>query len=130
LAFTPAEHVRKARRNEEFARSTGAPSICALEWSVTANFYAALHYVQAYFATQNIPFRLHTNRAIAIARDAGLKSIYQDYREMQDSSEAARYEVNGIKLDDLTHIEGCLARLKLAIREADPRVIGGLTEET
>jgi hypothetical protein len=124
LAFTPAEHVRKARANEEFARSLGAPTICALEWSVTANFYAALHYVQAYFASRNVTFKLHTNRATAIARDAGVKMIYQDYREMQDSSEAARYEVNGIKFDDLTYAEACLARVKSAIHEADPKAIG------
>lgn len=123
LAFTPSEHVGKARDNEEFARSLGAPTICALEWSITANFYAALHYVQAYFATQNVTFKLHTNRATAIARDAGLKTIYQDYREMQDSSEAARHEVNGIRLDDLAHAEACLTRVKSAIREPDPRVI-------
>jgi hypothetical protein len=130
LAFTPAEHVGKARENEESARSLGAPTICALEWSVTANSYAALHYVQAYFATQNITFKLHTNRATAIARDTALKTIYQDYREMQDSSEAARYEVNGIKFDDPAYVKACLARVKSAIREADPRVIGWLTEGT
>jgi hypothetical protein len=62
--------------------------------------------------------------------DAGLKTIYQDYREMQDSSEAARYEVNGVKFDDLAHAAACLARVKSAIREADPRVIGELTEGT
>lgn len=130
MIFTSAEHVAKARGNEEFARTLGAPTICALEWSITANFYAALHYVQAYFATQNITFKLHTNRATAIARDAGLKAIYQDYREMQDASEAARYEVNGIESDDLTNAVACLARVKSGIREADPRVIGALTEGT
>jgi hypothetical protein len=124
LAFTAAEHVGKARENEAFARSLGTATLCSLEWAVTVNFYAALHYVQAYFAAQRITFKLHTNRATAIARDARLKAIYQDYREMQDSSEAARYEVNEIKSDDLAHAEACLARVKAAIQEADPRVIG------
>jgi len=79
------------------------------------NFYAALHYVQAYFAAQKIAFKLHTNRATAIARDSKLRGIYQDYRAMQDASEAARYEVNGIKLDDLADAEACLGRVKTAI---------------
>jgi pantothenate synthetase len=124
LAFTAAEHVGKARENEGFARSLDATILCSLEWAVTVNFYAALHYVQAYFAAQKISFKQHTNRATAIARDARLKTVYQDYREMQDASEAARYEVNGIKLDDLAHAEACLVRVKTAIQEADPTVVG------
>jgi hypothetical protein len=100
LASTAVEHVAKARENEAFARSLSPLTLCSLEWAVTVNFYAALHYVQAYFAAQHITLKLHINRATAIARDANLKTIYQDYREMQDSSEAARYEVNGTRFDD------------------------------
>jgi hypothetical protein len=91
---------------------------------VTANFYAALHYVQAYFAAQKISFKLHTNRANAIARDAKLKVVYQDYREMQDASKAARYEVNTIRPEDLAHVEACLSLIKASIREAEPQLIG------
>jgi vancomycin permeability regulator SanA len=91
---------------------------------VTANFYAALHYVQAYFAAQKITFKLHTNRATAIARDPKLKAIYQDYREMQDASEAARYEVNSIKREDLAHVEACLSLIKASIQAAEPKLIG------
>ena len=60
----------KAPESERFARSLDAATLCSLEWAVTVRFYAALHYVQAYFASQKITFRLHTNRASAIARDA------------------------------------------------------------
>jgi hypothetical protein len=95
-----------------------------LEWAVTANFYAALHYVQAYFAAQKITFKLHTNRATAIARDPKLKAIYQDYREMQDASEAARYEVNTIKREDLAYVEACLGLIKASIQSAEPQLIG------
>jgi hypothetical protein len=91
---------------------------------VTANFYAALHYVQAYFAAQKITFKLHTNRATALARDAKLKVVYQDYREMQDASEAARYEVNSIRREDLAHVETCLSLVKASIQQADPAIIG------
>jgi hypothetical protein len=124
LGFTATEHVGKARENERFARSLDAANLCSLEWAVTANFYATLHYVQAYFAAQKITFKLHTNRATAIARDAKLKVVYQDYREMQDASEAARYEVNTIRREDLTHVEGCLSLVKASIQQADPGVIG------
>lgn len=116
LTFTAAEHLGKARENEEFARSLGTTTRCSIEWSVTANFYAALHYVQAYFAARQITFKLHTNRATALARGAKLNGIYQDYRELQDLSEAARYEVNGIKLNDLTQAETCLNRVKMTIQ--------------
>jgi hypothetical protein len=123
LSFTPAEHLGKARQNEEFAHSLNPLSLCSLEWAVTANFYAALHYVQAYFAAQAITFKMHTNRATAIARDARIKTVYPDYREMQDASEAARYEVNAIKLEDLARAQTCLARVKDAIQRAEPRII-------
>jgi hypothetical protein len=119
LPFTAAEHVGKARENERFAHSLNVANLCSLEWAVTANFYAALHYVQAYFAARAITFKLHTNRATAIARDPILRIVYQEYRAMQDSSEAARYEVDGIKGEDLAQAQACLGRIKAAIHEAD-----------
>ena len=124
MAFSAAEHLGKARENERFAGSIDITTRCSLEWAVTANFYAALHYVQAYFAARKISFKLHTNRATAIARDAKLKAIYPDYRAMQDASEAARYEVNTIRQEDLAHVEQCLSLVKASIQESDPQLIG------
>jgi hypothetical protein len=124
LAFSAAEHLDKARENERFAGTIDTTTLCALEWAVIANFYAALHYVQAYFAARKISFKLHTNRATAIARDEKLKTIYPDYRAMQDASEAARYEVNTIRREDLAHVEVSLGLVKASIQEADPQLVG------
>lgn len=123
MGFTVAEHLGKARENEVFALSLETSDPCAIEWGVTVRFYAALHYVQAYFAQQNITFTLHTNRATAIARDPKLKAAHADYRSMQDFSEAARYEVHGIKTGHIKYIQQCLDDIKVVIHDADPRVL-------
>lgn len=123
MGFTVAEHVAKARDNEQFALTLDSSTPCGIEWAVTVRFYAALHYVQAYFAAQNVTFRLHTNRATAIERDSKIKAAHSDYREMQDFSEAARYEVNGIKPGHVRFIQQCLENIKKIIHDADPRVI-------
>lgn len=123
MGFTVEEHVGKARENEAFALTLDTKTPCAIEWGVTVRFYAALHYVQAYFAQQNITFTQHTNRATAIARDSRIQAAHGDYRSMQDYSESARYEVHGIMPGHIKFIQTCLDNIKTVIHDADPRVL-------
>jgi uncharacterized membrane protein len=52
LQLTKEEHLTKSRQNEEFVRSIDISSVIGIEWAITVKFYAALHYVQAYFASR------------------------------------------------------------------------------
>ncbi len=123
MGFTVAQHVSKARENEAFALTLDTTTPCVIEWGVTVRFYAALHYVQAYFAQQNITFTQHTNRATAIARDSRIRAAHDEYRSMQDYSESARYEVHGIMPGHVRYIQQCLDNIKTVIHDADPRVL-------
>jgi hypothetical protein len=85
---TKQEHDDKADHNEYLVSTLDNPFF---DWQVTALFYAALHRVEAYFATKNIHLPTHTVRDSQIHRDHDLKSIYVDYRELEGESRAARY---------------------------------------
>jgi hypothetical protein len=88
LSPTKDEHRAKAEHNEFLANELDNPF---WDWAITGLFYSALHYVEAYLATKGIHFRRHKLRDSWIYRDAALKPIYIDYRELQTESEDARY---------------------------------------
>ena len=63
---------------------------------MTGTFYAALHYVEAYFCkyppVSSIPYRENLEKRDSnIKRDARLSIVYNDYRELKTESEDARY---------------------------------------
>lgn len=64
------------------------------DWRCTILFYAALHYVQAYFKSKKPPERYdsHADIETAIELDAKVKSMYENYVSLRNSSEAARYQ--------------------------------------
>ena len=66
------------------------------DWAVTATFYAAVHYVEAYFAKCKPPIHstLHKTRDSSIQRDPVLKPLYSTYRELENQSRNARYEAH------------------------------------
>ena len=61
-ALTKAEHERKAAHNEAFAAAVLAGGDAYLDWVVTGYFYAALHWVDAFFHAQSGGFTSHTKR--------------------------------------------------------------------
>ena len=85
------QHVAKAEGNAFFSRQQNNPF---WDWAVTANFYAPLHYVQAYFASRvpAINPATHRLRDSRIHADAKLTAIYVDYRQLEDDSRDARYD--------------------------------------
>lgn len=63
LVLTKAEHEQKAAHNEQFAASaTQFP-----DWAITAYFYAALHWAEAYFHAGGFGFTSHRHRNQAVA---------------------------------------------------------------
>ncbi len=78
-------------------------------------FYAAVHVVQAYFVTRGRYPLTHTQRGSSIQRDAQLRSIYVDYREMENLSRDARYDTIPITSSDVQTASDCLTRIRTTI---------------
>lgn len=87
------EHLKQAALNEAFAQSLRGGQF--EDWRVTAIFYAALHYVEAYFATQDLPaglhFSKHARREDNMADYDVFDPIYEDYKVLKTASERSRY---------------------------------------
>jgi hypothetical protein len=87
-------HLMQARHNEHLAadldKMAGTPYP---DWIATSEFYAALHYVEAFFDTLHPPIhhRKHLFREKTIEEREETSSIYEDYRGLKDLSEKARY---------------------------------------
>ena len=89
--LNPKEHIQQAKHNEaleEYLRGT-----TYFDWRATCLFYAALHYVQAYFVDQSPAqhFTKHSDRDTAIENDTHIGGIWNDYRSLKDWSQKARY---------------------------------------
>lgn len=99
---TATEHIEKAQRNEEVALLI---QVSYPEWAVIALFYAAMHYVEAFFFVQKtargLPqhYDTHVDRRKAIAQRA--KRIYVDYETLFGDSLAARYKYEHFSSDDV-----------------------------
>ena len=87
---TRARHIAQAEHNEDLYRHLGAVSPEYIDWQVTCLFYAVLHYVDAYLAPLVHP-ATHAERDNWISREAILRIIRPDYRELRSRSEDARY---------------------------------------
>lgn len=96
----PADYIQQAAHNAELAEYLRQGKTQYLDWAVTCLFYAAVHYVNAYLAHahKTIP-RRHTTkgglegRSNIVEADLTLSSIYDDYRNLDDESRDARYEL-------------------------------------
>lgn len=99
---TRQEHVAKAAHNESFVQTLGLTTTPFLDWVVTGMFYAAVHYVDAYLATQDIhPKRHRGNAGRSDYVSRYLKQIYQDYRYLEDQSRDARYSPKRFAFHDI-----------------------------
>ncbi len=106
-----AEHREKAEHNEFFVKNVGNPFF---DWQVSGTFYAALHYVDAYFATLNIHPHTHGERTSLV--DIRLTTIYVDYRELLNESRDARYEPTvAFTQNDVARIQRSLEAIKKVV---------------
>ena len=111
------EHLAKARQNELFASSMDLSSGAHIDWALTILFYAALHYVQAYFAARGKTHRMHRTRDSAVGRDPNISAIYHDYRELQHFSRQARYElpIGRLTVQNVLEMRICLSNVKTMV---------------
>jgi hypothetical protein len=116
LQLSRTQHLTKSQQNEEFVKSIDVSRTIGIEWAITVKFYAALHYVQAYFASRSgrTP-ATHGRRATAIERDPLISGAYDDYRELEDISREARYDFSELRLDHLKLADDCLAAVKSVV---------------
>jgi len=117
LQLTREEHLTKSRKNEEFVNLIDTSTTVGIEWAITVKFYAALHYVQAYFASKggaNVP-GTHSRRASAIEKDPFIAGAYDDYRELQDISREARYDFSNLQPGHVKYADDCLATVKAVV---------------
>ena len=89
------EHLKQAEHNQELLKSLDLDNSPFLDWAATIAFYAALHYVEAWFAVQGTGMH-HTkheqrNRAMNQV-DEFRPIVWPNYRTLQDRSHDARYK--------------------------------------
>lgn len=134
-----ATHLKQAKRNLAFIEECKKNGIDSSypEWIVTAQFYAALHIVEAICAPSNIHFTQHAKRnemiySLTTLFDADFCSKYND---LHNSSYKARYLTQPISKSDIAdckvHLEQIInfARSKheLILEVSAPKVASETT---
>lgn len=112
---TDVQHLATANANETFAHSLDRTTTVRAEWAITILFYAAVHYIQAYFAKVGRIYTLHKTRDSAIQRDPNLSRIYVDYRELETYSRDARYDIPGFTDADFVKLLPVLDKVKTCV---------------
>ena len=114
MQFTAEEHKCKAELNEEVAETFPSTS-CGIEWAITAIFYAAVHYVQAYFALSTRSYSSHGSRNAAVSVDTVLSTVSAEYKNLYNLSRDARYEVMNLQPGHLVYAKNELQSIKKVI---------------
>ena len=99
-----SEYLQEAAHNLAFAAEIRKDKVEYLDWAATCLFYAAVHYVNAYFVKSKIAIpRRHTSpdrkppgRTNIVQQDPKLSAIYSHYRHLDDESRDARFELKQI----------------------------------
>jgi hypothetical protein len=111
-----AQHRTRAENNEFLRDELGNPF---WDWAVTATFYAAVHYVEAYLAATRKPAvhsKDHAMRDDEIKRDAVLSTVFDEYMSLKQDSTDARYRPHiEIRQEDVTRVRADLDVVKKAI---------------
>jgi len=89
----PSDHVRKADENKSFGYGMIATHPTSAGWALTAMFYSALHYAEAYFLKTSKRVDNHGERSDAIKFDRNLSGIYGQYMHLFDYGFNARYRL-------------------------------------
>ena len=112
-----SEHLDKARNNKRFADCIKSSSPTFIGWAITALFYSALHYVEAYNARYDAHFREHSELSRDIADSPVLQSIYDDYRDLSNFSWNARYNAINYHEAELNEAKECHEAVEKHLRK-------------
>ena len=94
-----AAYVEKAEHNKAFLDSLDVKTTLYLDWVVTIAFYVAVRYVDAYFCPDR-PSN-HQRRLSWVRRRPGTRPIEYPYRELENQSREARYELVDFTVSDV-----------------------------
>ena len=93
-------HLKIAKSNEDFSRELLSEGK-NLDWAVTVIFYSAIHYVEAYMATQDQHSGSHRMRDSEIGRDTNLRPLYDDFNDLKNDSIQCRYQGYTFPLNEI-----------------------------
>ncbi|MEA3421361.1 MAG: hypothetical protein U9Q97_06770 [Acidobacteriota bacterium] len=113
------KHIKQAEKNERFFNDFDLKNTQFLDWAITALFYSALHYVDAYLAIRSQHPSNHKKRGWWLNREQNLRHIYYDYAELKNRSEDARYKilqfpphvVSSLEVKEFTHVKSHIRSL-------------------
>ncbi len=102
--------MAQADRNERLANIIAALPERFTEWEVTLLFYSALHYVDAFLATQGISPKRHRDRNNLVASMTNLGREYQNLFQQSMNSRYHLYhftsqDVGEIKAEDFDRVK-------------------------
>jgi len=117
---TLSDHVVIARRNETFCHYLLSEDK-HLDWVVTAFFYSAIHYVEAYLARAGTHSQFHRTRDSSIARDVNIRPLYDDFNDLKNDSIQARYQGFVASRSDIT------SRIKPSLERIRERILSLIT---
>ncbi len=102
---TSAEHLEKARHNEEFVTALlAAHPKRFFDWALNGAFYAAVHYVEAVLAEVGYHSCDHGDRGRAAQRH--FQQGYRPFRILKDLSMRARYQCAPVVPGDYETVAG------------------------
>lgn len=116
-----ARHLAQAARNEALSQQleVGYP-----EWAITALFYSALHYVEAYFyhhagGSQPQHYVTHGTRNSGVAQRLG--TLHRPYMVLYNRSRDARYDCVQFTTTDVQRLrQNELAQIKQHVLNSLP----------
>ena len=96
----PAEHIAQAEKNERLYENLIGTEFN--DWATVSLFYAALHYVDAYFVQRvGVSPSNHSARNRLVSMTTELVDIETHYRELYARSLDARYEIIAMPEDEI-----------------------------
>jgi hypothetical protein len=87
------EHLAKAELNRGLAEHLRELSDY-LEWAIVAEFYRALHLIEADYARVDLHHGSHASRNHAVLED--MPDLWNDYADLDRLSRIARYDEPGL----------------------------------
>ncbi len=85
------EHIQVAQDNEQFVGGLNLSGGPTRGWASTAAFYAALHYVEAFFSTRSKHSADHRTRDNNMVQHTETMQVYNQFCELKNISTRARY---------------------------------------
>ena len=88
------EHELQAQHNKAFLNDFEIQRSAYLDWAVTAMFYEAVHWIEAYLGTQGLHSSNHHQRAATMQKVPHLRDdpqLTKDYGTLRTESENAKY---------------------------------------